>query len=90
MFTGKMTSPGIVWPMSPHLNEGNYKCLPQGYLDHVFILLLEHLVSLAVFDDGNEGQGAFKFALLAVHRPPGQPGQQLFSQPAGSGINNAI
>lgn len=62
----------------------------QNYLGHVFILLFKRLVNRAVLHDGNEGQGAFEPTLPALHTPPGQSGQQLFSKPGGFGIHNAI
>lgn len=60
------------------------------HLDHGLVLLFQRLVSHAVLHDGDEGQGAFEATLPALHTPPGQPGQQLFSKPAGFGIHSAI
>ena len=63
---------------------------PQNHLDHVLVLLFKRLVSRAVLHDGDEGQGAFEPTLPALHTPPGQSGQQLFSKPGGFGIHSAI
>lgn len=63
---------------------------PQNYLDHGLVLLFQLLIGHAVLHDGNEGQGAFKHALPALHRPPGQLGQQLACKPRDFGVNNSI
>lgn len=82
---------GVVWYIaSLKWGRGVPDVFPQNHLDHGLVLLFQRLVSCAVLHDGDEGQGAFEATLPALHTPPGQPGQQLFSKPAGFGIHSAI
>lgn len=69
---------------------GEGQLLPRHYLDHVPVLLFELVVNPAVLHDGDEGQGAFKATAPALHGPPSQLGQQLFSKPGDFRVNNAI